>query len=155
MMKHGDVKQWVVLTGVFSVILMTGWYLVTEETRSIKRMIRDIQEGFRREDIPVCLGYLSNDYLDDYGYRPEDIAPILREAFGSLEDINVIILDRQIDRRSGNAVVHLEFRVVATHQLGVRGYIIGSMKQPAYVEVRLKKPEKFWQVYSISRIGNV
>ena len=141
--------------GTGSVILVTGWYLMTAETRSIKAMIRDIQEGFRREDVPVCLGYLANDYLDDYGYRPEEIAPILREAFGSLEDINVIILDRQIDLRGRSAVVHLEFRVVATHQLGVRGYIIGSMKQPAKMEVRLKKPEKSWQVYSISRIANI
>ncbi|MBN1879091.1 hypothetical protein JW823_03180 [bacterium] len=142
------------MMGIGVIALLLIWYLVTAQNRPINRVIREVQDGFHDEDASVCLGYLSSDYIDAYGYGPDDIRLILMDIFQSLDDINVIILEKTVRRQGRNADVSLDFRIVATHELGVRGYIIGDMKQPAHVVVHLSKSDRDWRITSLDRIEN-
>lgn len=136
-------------------IVSAGYGLSTYHSRKIKAVIRGIQHTLRSENLDGCLDYLTEDYLDAYGYRREDIRSILSDAFRSLDAIQVVVIDRTVSRTGNEAVVQVIFRVVATVEAGFRGYIIGNMNQPAEVTVHMRYSEKTWRIHRIDQISTI
>ncbi len=141
---------------ITSLILITAVYavysLVTYHSRQIKTVTRNIQKAIRNKDIDGILTNVHYDYLDDYGYRSDDIITLFESVFEKLEDINVIIVDKDISINRPNALVNIKFRVVATVEMGFRGYVLGNLNRPAEIDVHLLLSDRRWYITRVSVI---
>jgi hypothetical protein len=128
------------------------YFASTYHTRKLKSIVRHIQIAIRNEEVEGILTYLRRDYLDDYGYRPVDIKEFFESAFDTLDDINVNVLEKDVSRNGNQAVISISFRVVGTVEMGIRGYILGNLNQPARTDVFFKLSDKQWKITRVTVI---
>lgn len=114
-------------------------------------MIKSMESAVENEDTGSCIGWLASDYLDAYGYRVSDVRDVLNDVFESLDDITVTILNTDIDVSDDAADVTIDFRMVATVETGMRGYILGNPRNPARIIVRMNKSHR-WRIQRVETI---
>lgn len=127
------------------------WFAVTTEKRRIRSVIKSMESAVENEDTGSCIGWLASDYLDAYGYRVSDVRDVLNDVFESLDDITVTILNTDIDVSDDAADVTIDFRMVATVETGMRGYILGNPRNPARIIVRMNKSHR-WRIQRVETI---
>jgi len=138
-----------------AMIVILSYYMMTQPKRAVKDVIRQARRAVEAEDTAAVMGWMTDDYLDAYGYRVTDIRTVLRDLFAEMDGITITILDEEITVEEDTAGAVVTFRVLATLKNGMRGYVAGNPKYPVRVTVNMEKTRGGWRVRRISRIETV
>ncbi|MBN1295392.1 hypothetical protein JXA80_01340 [bacterium] len=145
------IAVWIALITIGIIALV--WFL--SPRRQVQALVRDMRDAVENEDVATCMGWLASEYRDAYGYGVEDIRELLLTSFDELTDIHVTLIDTDIELNQDMATVRIVFRMVATHSLGLRGYVLGDPRLPVMVIVRLRYPAIGWRIVGMERISRV
>jgi PAS domain-containing protein len=129
-----------------------GYFLLRYPDQHIKQVIRESIAGIETEDMGLTVAYVSERYLDQFGYRKSDLISIARDLFREMDNIAIHISTMEIDRDGDQTEVQITFRTVATY-LHQRGYILGDPSQPAVVKLVLTRENEGWRIISMEGLA--
>jgi len=131
---------------IFVALVLGVWvvrYFSPEQV--IRRQIRAAVESFEREQILGVATTISRSYQDEWGMSYESILAHVQEVMSSFSDLAVDLEPPAIEVDGDTARVQLRF-VVSGIAEGERGYVVGSVGDPATTTQLWRKEQPGWRV---------
>lgn len=116
----------------------------TSEERRLKIIINWGQETIEREDLEKCMGYISQDYSDEYSQTYQSIEEDAKKAFEKYDEINIWIRKREIILKENEAEVNLG--IILSAESPETGSIKGQDKFTLY----FRKENSHWKIIKAS-----
>ena len=97
----------ILLVLILIVVAYQAFNYFTSEERRLKIIINRGQETIEREDLEKCMGYISQNYSDEYSQTYQSIEEDAKKAFEKYDEINIWIRKREIVLKDSEAEVNL------------------------------------------------
>lgn len=149
----GNTKFAFILFIVFSGAAAAGWWIFIASNPEGKIM-SSLQEGKRAveaEDIEAAISLVSTGYSDERGFTYLVLKRLLRDAFAEFDDFEVEWGPAAVTLPDGGedrALAAVDTRVFVTLG-GKQGILVGTLDEPAHLEIFFVKKPWGWFVSEI------
>lgn len=138
------------MLGVMLVLLPVLVYVFWPGAEAqIKKAINSSIEAAQNGDAPGVMANVSLNYHDDHGMSYLYLRKIVEKELERYSDIKVEIVSLRVRVIGEKAFASLQVRVIATGPEGRRGYWLGDIDNPFFMELEMKNEKpRGWKVYS-------
>lgn len=145
------------ILGMLGLILLAGipaavWYAYqdSDETR-IRKAVTEGRVSIESEDLEGAMDHVSEKYEDERGWTYYVVKRILRDAFSQFEGFKIEMGTMQIEIREKEAAASFDLRLFVNLQ-GQRGLLVGSVQEPAHIQLFLTKGLRRWLVTDVKGV---
>jgi len=115
----------------------------------IRKAIKSSIEAAEKGDASGVMANVSLNYHDDHGMSYLYLKKIIENEMGRYSDMKVEIDSLKVRVIGEKAYASLQVRVIATGPDGSRGYWLGDIDNPFFMELEMKNEKpRGWKVYS-------
>lgn len=145
-------KQWGILGFILLLGIMAGaWFAYTKpEELRIRSWVNEARTAVESEDLESAVSLISEDYRDKRGWTRHLIQRLLRDAFSQFDHFEFEMDSLGIEVAENEARVAFDLRLYVWLK-NQRGLLLGSLDEPAHLELVLTRFKRQWLVSEIKR----
>ena len=138
------------MLGVMLVLLPVLVYIFWPGAEEqIKKAINSSMESAEAGDAKGVMANVSLNYHDDHGMSYLYLKKIIEKEMKRYSDMEVEVVSLKVRVLGEKAYASLQVRVMATGPDGARGYWLGDIDNPFFMELEMKNEKpRGWKVYS-------
>ena len=150
-MRRREIKR-----GILGLILFLGiggglWFAYTEpDELRLRGLILEARAAVESEDLERAITLVSEDYWDERGWTYYLIRRLLRDAFAQFDHFEFEMDSPGIEVNGKEAHVAFDLRLFVRMK-NQRGLLLGSLDEPAHLELVLTRVKRQWLVTGIKR----
>ena len=142
---------------MLGLILLAGipaavWYAYQDSDGTrIRKAVAEGRVSIESEDLEGAMDHVSKEYEDERGWTYYVVKRILRDAFSQFEGFKIEMGTMQIEIREKEAAASFDLRLFVNLQ-GQRGLLVGSVQEPAHIQLFLTKGLRRWFVTDVKGV---